>query len=199
MSQTTPPALSSGPLEELSDEDLLQHAADGVQVAIAALFDRHQGSMYGLALSITRDPATAQDVVQDAFLGVWRNASRFDVTRASARSWMLAIAHHRAIDAVRKRRPVAELGGADAPLPAALVAPDIWGEVAQRLDADLVRAALQQLAPVQREAIELAYFGGLSQQEIAEKTAAPLGTVKSRVRLGLLALRTELERLERQA
>jgi RNA polymerase sigma-70 factor (ECF subfamily) len=109
---------------------------------------------------------------------------------------MLAIVHHRAVDAVRRRRPTGQTE-ADAPLPAALVVPDIWGEVRQRLDAAVVRDALARLAPLQREALELAYFKGLTQQEIAARTGAPLGTVKSRVRLGLEALRTEIEAMER--
>jgi RNA polymerase sigma-70 factor (ECF subfamily) len=91
------------------------------------------------------------------------------------------------------------LAGDEDLLPPALVRPDLWGEVRQRLDADVVREALSRLAPLQREAIELAYFGGLTQQEIASRTGSPLGTVKSRVRLGLQALRTEIEAIERVA
>jgi RNA polymerase sigma-70 factor (ECF subfamily) len=176
-----------------SDEDLLAAAAGGAQDAIAQLYDRYQGLMYGLATRITNDPAVAQDVVQDAFVGIWRNAARFEASRASARTWILSIAHHRAIDAVRRRRPATQLPDPELPPPPALVIPDIWGEVAGRLDAAQVRSAVAALSPVQREAIELAYFGGLTQQEIAERTGTPLGTVKSRVRLGLLALRAELE------
>ena len=197
MRESALPDSSSDALDALSDEDLLRHAADGAQEAIALLFDRYQGLMYGLALKISADPPTAQDVVQDAFVSIWRNATRFDASRASARSWMLAIAHHRAIDAVRRRRPTSDLATGDAALPAALVAPDIWTDVRQRLDAGTVRQALARLAPLQREAIELAYFRGLTQGDIAARTGAPLGTVKSRVRLGLLALRTEIEALER--
>ncbi|MFV2063648.1 MAG: sigma-70 family RNA polymerase sigma factor [Chloroflexota bacterium] len=184
---------SSPTLEALADEELLSRAADGAQEVMAILFDRYQGSMYALALRISRDPALAQDAVQDAFLGIWRNASRFDAERASARSWMLAIAHHRAVDAVRRRRPVASLDTAASSLPLALIVPDIWTEVRQRLDAAEVREALGRIPQVQREAIELAYFGGLTQREIAGHTDTPIGTVKSRVRLGLLALRAELE------
>ena len=197
MRETAPSAPPHASLETLSDEELLGLAANGAREAIAVLFDRYQGSMYGLALRITRDPSLAQDAVQDAFVGIWRNASRFDAVRASARSWILAIAHHRAVDAVRRIRPTAELTPEGGSLPPALVAPDIWGEVRQRLDAQLVREALAQLAPLQREAIELAYFVGLTQQEIAKRTGAPLGTVKSRVRLGLMTLRTEIEAMER--
>ncbi len=148
--------------------------------------------MYGLALRITNDPMLAQDVVQEALLGVWRNASRFEPGKASGRTWIMAITHHRAVDAIRRRRPTVELPEPEMPPPAALTMPDIWEEVAGRLDSATIRSAMARLSDVQRQAIELAYFGGLTQQEIAERTSAPLGTVKSRVRLGLLALRDEL-------
>src|SRR5262245_48216457 len=199
MSHGTPQGPLSTSLAERSDEDLLRAAGDGTEEAIAILYDRYQGLMYGLALKITADPTAAQDAVQEAFVGIWRHAVRFDAQRATARAWMLAIAHHRAIDVVRRRRPTSTLVDDEAPLPPALVAPDSWGEVRQRLDAGSVRAALTRLAPLQREAIELAYFGGLTQLDIAARTGAPLGTVKSRVRLGLLALRTEMEAIERTA
>ena len=184
-------------LEALSDEVLLARAASGRQDAVAVLFDRYQGSMYGLALRITGDDAAAQDAVQDAFVSIWRNASRFDAERATARSWMLAIAHHRAIDVVRRRRPITTLPDSDAVTTPALMRPDVWTEVVERLDAVTVRQALDRLSSVQREVLELAYFGGLTQQDIAARTGTPLGTVKSRARLGLLALRTELEAIDR--
>jgi RNA polymerase sigma-70 factor, ECF subfamily len=190
-------ALPQDALKALSDEVLLARAAEGRQEAVAVLFDRHQGSMYGLALRITGDDATAQDAVQDAFVSIWRNASRFDADRASARSWMLAIAHHRSVDAVRRRRPLTALPETESRVPAALVLPDVWTEVRVRLDAATIRRALDRLSAVQREVIELAYFAGLTQQDIATRTGTPLGTVKSRARLGLLALRTELEAIER--
>ena len=176
-----------------SDEDLIEAVARGQLDAIGQLYDRYQGLMYGLANRITNDATLAQDVVQDAFLGLWRNAARFESGRASGRTWILSITHHRAIDAIRRRRPAGELPDPEMPPPAALVTPDIWGEVAGRLDAEQVHSAMGVLSAVQREAIELAYFSGLTQLEIAERTGAPLGTVKSRVRLGLLALRSERE------
>jgi RNA polymerase sigma-70 factor (ECF subfamily) len=183
----------SGTLSEPTDEALLEDAAHGDQGAIAVLYDRYKGVMYGLASRITGDPALAQDAVQEAFVGIWRNASRFSSAKASARTWMLSIAHHRAVDMVRRRRPTIDLPDPELPPPAQLVSVDIWPEISQRLDADSVRAAMLTLSGVQREAIELAYFGGLTQQEIAARTGAPLGTVKSRVRLGLLQLRASLE------
>jgi RNA polymerase sigma-70 factor, ECF subfamily len=194
MSEPTGGSLPSTPAGSASgsDEDLLRAAARGDQESVARLFDRHQGSMYGLALRITKDPMLAQDVVQEAFLGVWRNAGRFEAAKASGRTWILSITHHRAIDAIRRRRPTVELPEPEMPPPAVLTMPDVWEEVVGRLDASTIRSALSRLSEVQRQAIELAYFGGLTQQEIAERTSAPLGTVKSRVRLGLLALRDEL-------
>jgi RNA polymerase sigma-70 factor (ECF subfamily) len=108
------------------------------------------------------------------------------------KTWLLSIVHHRAIDAVRRRRATVELPERDEAPPQALRLPDVWSEVSATLDADEVRAALAALTDVQREAIELGYFGGLTQVEIAEKTGAPLGTVKSRMRLGLLAMRKVL-------
>ena len=175
-----------------TDEDLLLAAAQGDPEAIGRLYDRHQGTMYGLAIRITDDAGLAQDVVQEAMLGVWRNASRFDPGRAKARTWMLALVHHRAIDALRRRRASVTLPEPDVPPPAALVVPDIWDDVVGRLDAMALRDALARVPVAQREVIELAYFAGRTQQEIASQVGIPLGTVKSRVRLGLLALRAEL-------
>jgi RNA polymerase sigma-70 factor (ECF subfamily) len=148
--------------------------------------------MYGLAMRITRDPALAQDAVQEAFVGVWRNAGRYAAGRSSVRTWMLSIAHHRAIDIVRRRRPTSALPEIETAEPA-LTTPDVWPEVARTLDRDSVTAAMASLPDPQREAIQLAYFEGLTQVEIAERTSTPLGTVKSRVRLGLLALRRALQ------
>ena len=175
-----------------TDEDLLLAAAQGDQEAIGRLYDRHQGTMYGLAIRITNDAGLAQDVVQEAKLGEWRNAAWFDASRAKARTWILALVHHRAIDAVRRRRASVTLPDPDVPPPAALVVPDLWDDVVGRLDAAAIRQALGRVPAAQREVIERAYFAGRTQQEIATQVGIPLGTVKSRVRLGLLALRAEL-------
>jgi RNA polymerase sigma-70 factor (ECF subfamily) len=155
---------------------------------LTTIYERYKTVSYSLALRITTDPALAEDVVQDAFLGAWRNAGRYNAARGSVRTWLLAIVHHRAIDLLRRRRPASELPESDLP-PPSLVLPDIWPEVAGRLDRERIRQALGSLPDPQREAIELAYYGGLTQQEIAARTGAPLGTVKSRVRLGLLQMR----------
>ena len=176
-----------------ADRAVLELVTDGQLDALQELYDRYRTMAYSIALRITTDPSLAEDVVQDAFLGVWRNASRYVEGRGSVKTWLLSIVHHRAIDAIRRRRPTSELPPVETALPAALTLPDVWAEVSASLDADTVRVALEALSDVQREALELAYFGGLTQGEISERTGAPLGTVKSRMRLGLLAMRRSLE------
>jgi RNA polymerase sigma-70 factor (ECF subfamily) len=178
---------------DAADRAVLVRLADGELDALEELYDRYKTMAYSIAYRITNDSTLAEDVVQDAFLGVWRNAARYVEGRGSVKTWLLAIVHHRAIDAVRRRRPTTELPDVELPPPAVLTEPDVWMEVAAGLDADLVQRALAELSDVQREAIELAYFSGLTQQEIADRTATPLGTVKSRMRLGLLAMRRSLE------
>jgi RNA polymerase sigma-70 factor (ECF subfamily) len=175
-----------------ADRAVLGRIADGELRALDELYERYKTMAYSIAYRITNDATLAEDVVQDAFLGAWRNAARYVEGRGSVKTWLLSIVHHRAIDAVRRRRPTTELPEREAVPPEALRLPDVWAEVASRLDADTVRAALAALSDVQREAIELAYFGGLTQLEVAERTATPLGTVKSRMRLGLLAMRRVL-------
>lgn len=183
---------TSSPADE-ADRAALARIADGELAALEDLYDRYKTMAYSIAYRITNDATLAEDVVQDAFLGAWRNAARYVSGRGSVKTWLLSIVHHRAIDAIRRRRPTSELPEIDTALPAALTLPDIWAEVSASLDSATVREALVGLSDVQREALELAYFGGLTQQEIAERTRTPLGTVKSRMRLGLLAMRRSLE------
>jgi RNA polymerase sigma-70 factor (ECF subfamily) len=187
-----PPLRTPSPVDE-ADRAVLVRISGGELAALEALYDRYKTMAYSIAYRITNDATLAEDVVQDAFLGAWRNAARYVEGRGSVKTWLLSIVHHRAIDAIRRRRPTTELPEIDAGLPDALTLPDVWGEVSANLDAASVREALVALSDVQREALELAYFGGLTQQEIAERTGTPLGTVKSRMRLGLLAMRRSLE------
>jgi RNA polymerase sigma factor (sigma-70 family) len=175
-----------------ADRAVLALVTAGQLDALQDLYDRYRIMAYSIALRITSDPSLAEDVVQDAFLGVWRNASRYVEGRGSVKTWLLSIVHHRAVDAVRRRRPTTEMPEREDVPPPALTLPDVWPEVAANLDREQIAAAMASLSDVQREAIELAYWGGLTQPEIAERTGAPLGTVKSRVRLGLLALRRAL-------
>jgi RNA polymerase sigma-70 factor (ECF subfamily) len=181
-----PDVLSEGQ----SEAELMRQVAVGEIGGLETLYDRYHSMAYALALRITTETGLAEDVVQDSFLGVWRNAGHYAEAKGSVRGWLLAIVRHRAIDAMRRRRAGVALGEeSDEALPAALTLPDIWPEVAGRLDAEQVRQALVVLPPAQREVIELAYFDGLTQREIADRTRAPLGTVKSRMRLGLVAMR----------
>jgi len=182
-----------------ADRAVLGRIADGELRALDELYERYKTMAYSIAYRITNDATLAEDVVQDAFLGAWRNAARYLEERGSVKTWLLAIVHHRAIDSVRRRRPTAELPEREAIPPAELRLPDVWAEVSSRLDVDTVRDALATLSDDQREAIELAYFGGLTQVEVAERTATPLGTVKSRMRLGLLAMRRVLLDAENRA
>ena len=176
-----------------ADRAVLVRVAAGDLDALEELYDRYKTMAYSIAYRITADATLAEDVVQDAFLGAWRNAARYVEGRGSVKTWLLSIVHHRAIDAIRRRRPTTELPEQEAVPPPQFQVPDVWAEVSASLDADTVRGALEVLTDPQREAIELAYFGGLTQQEIADRTATPLGTVKSRMRLGLLAMRRSLE------
>jgi RNA polymerase sigma-70 factor (ECF subfamily) len=187
-----PLSLRAATVTDDADRAALDRISRGELDALDELYERYKTMAYSIALRITNDASLAEDVVQDAFLGAWRNAARYIQGRGSVKTWLLSIVHHRAIDAVRRRRPTTDLPTRDEAPPPALRLPDVWTEVVANLDAAAVRAALAALTDVQREAIELAYFGGLTQVEIAEQTATPLGTVKSRMRLGLLAMRKVL-------
>jgi RNA polymerase sigma-70 factor, ECF subfamily len=187
-----PLSLRAATVTDDADRAALDRISRGELDALDELYERYKTMAYSIALRITNDASLAEDVVQDAFLGAWRNAARYIEGRGSVKTWLLSIVHHRAIDAVRRRRPTTDLPSREEAPPPALRLPDVWTEVVANLDAAAVRAALAALTDVQREAIELAYFGGLTQVEIAEQTATPLGTVKSRMRLGLLAMRKVL-------
>ncbi len=163
--------------------------------AFGVLYDRYGGSVYSLAVGILRDPQVAQDVTQDVFLGIWRGAAEFDPRRGTARAWIFAVAHHKTVDAVRRQRrramePLGEL---------IVHGRDVVAEVIQRLESRRVQDALMVLSVEQRAAIVLAYYGGYTQQEIAERVGAPLGTVKTRMRDGLHRLRSTLGRAEETA
>jgi RNA polymerase sigma-70 factor, ECF subfamily len=170
-----------------TDEELLAAISIGDEPALADLYDRFGRVAYGLALRIVRDPALAQDAVQDAFLTAWRTAASFDSRRGKAQTWFLTLVHRRAVDVVRREdRRRAEQLADDAPSPAAAATEE---EAVLREQRRTVQAALARLPPDQREALELAYYGGLTQTELAERLGIPLGTVKSRVFSGLARLR----------
>jgi RNA polymerase sigma factor (sigma-70 family) len=174
-------------LAHLSDEALVALVARGDDGALAALYDRFGRVAYGLALRVLRDRALAEDAVQEAFLTVWRNADRFMPERAKASTWILTFAHRRAVDLVRR-----EERRRTEPLPQTPVedtAPATDEEAWLRLRRERVQQALRMLPDQQREALELAYFGGFTQSELAERLGEPLGTIKSRMFTGLARLR----------
>lgn len=180
---------------DVDDALLLRSLQAGDQSALAALYDRYSGIAYGLALRITGDATAAEDVVQEAFVSVWKQAPRFDASRGQVRSWLLTIVHHRAVDVVRRRssRPeralpddASQIADHDAP-------PAVAAEMA--MDARAVREAVRQIPEDQRRTVEMAYFEGLTHVEIAERMGVPLGTVKSRLRIALEKMREYLRPL----
>jgi RNA polymerase sigma-70 factor, ECF subfamily len=183
---------TSGSDADRTDRIQMDQLARGDLGALDLLYEQYGAMAFSIAYRITGDRSAAEDVVQEAFLGAWRNAGRYVDARGSVRTWLLSIVHHRAIDAIRRRRPTVELPDAEATLPDTLTLPDAWADVELRLDRASIQAALGAISDVQREAIELAYFGGLTQTEIAERTGVPLGTVKGRLRLGLQGMRAAL-------
>jgi RNA polymerase sigma factor (sigma-70 family) len=177
-------------VRDRSDEELLEAIAAGDDDALAALYDRFGRTAYGLAFRILRDRALAEDAVQEAFLTLWRSADAYRRERAKPATWILTLVHRRAVDLVRREdRRAAE------PLDAAPVATGsgVAEEVELRGRRAAVQAALAQLPGDQREALELAYYGGYTQSELADLLGLPLGTVKSRMFAGLGRLRELLE------
>jgi RNA polymerase sigma-70 factor (ECF subfamily) len=175
------------------DAELVARVGTGDQAALAALYDRYSRPSYALARRILGDESLAEDVVQEVFLAVWRDPSRFDPSRGAFATWLLSATHHKAVDAVRreenhrKRRAsteVLETTVSDAPS----VDDEAWIGVRR----DRVRSALAALPAAQREALGLAYLGGYTQREIAGLTGIPLGTVKTRMLAGMRRLRDEL-------
>lgn len=182
-------------MEALTDNELLQRIALGDQEAFALLYDRYGKPAYSLAYRIVSDGHDAEDVVQDAFLSVWRMARSFDVRRGNARSWLLSVVHHRAVDIMRRRRGQPPLFPSSESIPGQAEFSDVWREVLDSIDGEMVRKALARIPEDQRRTIELAFFGGYTHREIAQKEDIPLGTVKSRIRVGMDKLRELLKEL----
>ncbi len=183
-------------LAHLSDEAVVALAARSDDSALAELYDRFGRVVYGLALRMLRDRALAEDAVQDVFLDVWRIAHRFLPERAKASTWILTLAHRRSVDIVRRE----ERRRADA----LELAPEPVGNASDenawlRFERERVQNALKQLSDPQREALELAYYGGFTQSELAERLGQPVGTIKSRMFTGLARLRELLGEAEEMA
>ncbi len=171
----------------LSDEAVVALVARSDDTALAELYDRFGRVAYGVALRILRDEKLAEDAVQEGFLTAWRTADRFRPERAKASTWLLTLVHRRAVDLVRRedRRRAEPLPETVEPAPSESAEEDAW----LRFERERVQAALRQLPDQQREALELAYYGGFSQSELAERLGQPVGTIKSRMFTGLARLR----------
>jgi RNA polymerase sigma factor (sigma-70 family) len=177
----------------VDDAALVTRVVAGEDVALEALYRRYGRVAYSLARRILGDDQLAQDVVQEVFLTVWKDAHRFDAARGQVSTWLLTMTHHKAVDSVRrednlrKRRQPADL--LDLTESDNRVDEDVWASVKR----DRVRAALVELPDVQREALALAYFGGYTQREIAKITESPLGTVKTRMLAGMRRMREAID------
>ena len=187
------PGETAPPTADLADlAALIRSSGLGDEAAFSALYDATSGRLHGLVLRVVRDPAQAEEVTQEAFLEVWRTSARFDASLGSAISWMMTIAHRKAVDrvrsseAARRRDSTYEATTQETPF-------DETAERAERrLDRERVRRALDSLTDSQRGALELAYFGGYTHTEVATMLGLPLGTAKTRIRDGLIRLRDTL-------
>jgi RNA polymerase sigma-70 factor (ECF subfamily) len=170
-----------------SDLALVTAVRSGDQSAMAALYDRYSSIVYSVALRVLQDTGAAEDILQDIFMQLWRNPGAFDAGRGNMAAWLAVITRHRAIDGLRRRRPENDIADV-----VVFVEPDLVTEADRTRAMDRVRGALQAMPSPQRSALEMAYFEGLTHVEIAEKTGEPLGTIKTRIRTGLLSLRKVL-------
>jgi RNA polymerase sigma-70 factor (ECF subfamily) len=191
---TTEPRVPDEPLATPQDERRAEDVALILRIrekderAIEALYSRYSGPLYSLAYQVTGADRYAQEVVQEVFVAVWKDAGRYDPSRGALSSWLFALARHKAIDLVRKEANVRK-HTADVDLEFREADDDVDQEAWLRVRRDTVRAAITQLPEAQRTALELAFFGGLTHVEVAEKLGIPLGTAKTRIRTGLLKLR----------
>ena len=189
-------ASAAGPVvnEGAEDRVLVGRVLDGDAAALEALYARYGRPCYALARRILVDSSFAEDVVQEVFLALWRDASKFDATRGGFSSWLLSMTHHKAVDRVRREETLRKRRTTiDVLDTAPSTHPDVDDQVWSGVRGARVRDALQTLPPTQRQALELAYFGGHTQREIAGLTDTPLGTVKTRMLSGMRKLRDSLE------
>ena len=177
------------------DVELLRRIRAGDRGAVDELYQRFRRPAFALARRILADDGLAEDVLQDVFLGVWRDPDAYDPARGAFASWLLAVVHHKAVDAVRReesqRRRQARAED-EAVLDAPVAVRDVADDAAARVVAEQVRSALGELPAAQKEALTLAYYGGYTQREVAALTGAPLGTVKTRMLAGMRRLRSQL-------
>ena len=183
---------------DLSDEALLNAIANGAVWAMESLYQRYSRILYSLAYRLVADHQVAEDLLQDAFLAIWRRSTSYSPQTGAARSWLISILHHRAIDhlrRVRRRSTLQEAPLEELELNETTAFPDVWEDVWRSVKSSQVRAALMKIPVEQRLVIELAYFQGWTHTEIAEGVQIPLGTVKARLRLGLIHLKHALAQM----
>ncbi|QGV77239.1 ECF RNA polymerase sigma factor SigK [Streptomyces ficellus] len=168
---------------------VVSRVASGDKEAFATLYDAVAAPVFGLVLRVVRDAAQSEEVAQDVMVEVWRTAARFSPERGSVMTWVMTMAHRRAVDRVRAERAAAERERRDARRALMPAYDEVGEEVAARLESEEVRRCLQSLTEVQRQAVALAYYAGYTHRELAASLSAPLGTVKTRLRDGLLRLR----------
>jgi len=181
---------------DLPDDQLVEALARQDLGALETLYDRYGKVAFSLAYRIVGERGAAEDVVQDAFLSVWRQAKSYKRDRGSPKTWLMAIVHHRSIDKLRAHASAGSTVPIDDVHNELGEAPGVWQQVWSTMRGDSVRDALEKLPLEQKKSIELAYFSGYSQSEIAELMDVPLGTVKGRMRIGLQKLKALLERRE---
>jgi RNA polymerase sigma-70 factor (ECF subfamily) len=180
-------------LRLLADEDLIVHVRDGDAFAFEVIFDRHSGAAFSLAYRMCGRRAPAEDVVQDAFMSLWRGGMRYERSRGSVRTWVLAVVRNKAVDSFRHETATTSRDVHDEAAAERMPARERTdGEAERRADARQVRGALAALPTDQRNVVELAYFGGLSHSQIGELLELPTGTVKGRMRLAMSKLRLAL-------
>jgi RNA polymerase sigma-70 factor (ECF subfamily) len=172
----------------ISDKELVSRVRAGDQDAMGALYDRYSPLVYAVGLRVLADSAAAEDVLQEVFMQLWRNPARFDPTRGNLGAWLAVIARNRAIDVLRMRHFESDIEDV-----VVSVEPDLASEADRSRAAKNVRDVLNGMHPAQRQALELAFFEGLTHTEVAAKIGEPLGTIKTRIRAGLLALRKALK------
>jgi len=182
---------------ELDDTDLVALIARRDEGALSALYDRYSRLAFSLAMRIVGERSLAEEITADSFVSVWRAAGSFTAERGRFVTWLLSVVRHRAIDELRRLnvRPEGSAVELNEALQSTALPDGLDDLMDVRQQREIVRSALATLPAPQRQALELAYFGGLTQQEIADKTGTPLGTIKTRMRLGLLKMRDELRRL----
>lgn len=196
--QSQYPGYVSIPVDQLTDEMLINAIAKGEVWAMEPLYERYHRMMYSLAYRMVADHQVAEDLLQDAFLSIWKRATSYSAQAGAVRSWLLSIMHHRTIDylrAVRRRSTMKEATWEEVERDERTAFPDVWDEAWQHVQSAKVREALLSLPAEQRMVIELAYFQGWTHSEIAEGCQIPLGTVKARMRLGLIRLKKRLEEM----